>query len=245
MGEVRDEVHTMKLWLSAIACASLCLGLWTGVSARQGADIKDEVEQSEKAARIIDEIMAAPDKEIPAEIFEDARCVGVFPSVLKVAFGIGGSGGRGLVSCRHATGWSPPAYFTLGSGSIGFQIGAESTDLVMLFMTDNSINSLMATKFEVGADLSVAAGPVGRQAGASTDAKLDAQILSYSRSKGLFAGVALKGAVIQPHESDMRDAYGAGITARDVLKESTTVTTAAALRAFPAALARHSARQVS
>jgi lipid-binding SYLF domain-containing protein len=161
-----------------------------------------------------------------------------------VAFGIGGSGGRGVVSCRSAAGWSAPAYFTIGSGSIGFQIGAESTDLVMLFMTDDGINSLIDTKFEVGADLSVAAGPVGRQAGASTDAKLNAQILSYSRSKGLFAGVAVKGAVIQTAESDMRDAYGAGVTAKDVLKES-KVTPAATLKAFPDALARHSARRTS
>ena len=175
----------MKITACSVVSAVLCLGLATGISARQSSDTKsdtkDEVEQSEKAARVFDEIMAAPDKAIPENILEDARCVAVFPAVVKVAFGIGGSGGRGLASCRTATDWSAPAYLTLGGGSVGFQFGAESTDLVMLFMTENSITRVIANKLELGADASVAAGPVGRQAGASTDLKLDAQILSGTR----------------------------------------------------------------
>ena len=220
--------------------AALVLGAVTGSSARQAssADIKDEIEQSEKAARLFDEIMAAPDRAIPTKILDDARCVAAFPSVVKVAFGIGGSGGRGLASCRTPQGWSAPAYFTLGGGSIGFQIGAESTDLVMLFMSDDGMNSLIRNKLELGADASVSAGPVGRQAGASTDVKLNAQILSYSRSKGLFAGVALKGAVIQAAQNDMRDVYGAGASAKDVLSKVAPE----AVRAFPTTLARHSPR---
>jgi lipid-binding SYLF domain-containing protein len=215
------------------------LGLATGVFAQRSPseDMQDEIEQSEKAARAFDEIMAAPDKAIPQSVLDDADCVAVFPSVIKVAFGIGGRGGRGVASCRTPQGWSAPAYFNLGGGSVGFQIGAESTDVVMLFMTDRSIESLLASKLELGADASVAAGPVGRQAGASTDAKLNAQILTYSRSKGLFAGVALKGAVIQPAGDDMRDVYGPGVTAKDVLRDSKL--TPPAVRAFPAALTSH------
>jgi lipid-binding SYLF domain-containing protein len=220
--------------------AVLIAGLASAGSAQtSGADIKDEIEQSEKAARVFDEIMGAPDKAIPNAILDDARCVAVFPSVIKVAFGIGGSGGRGVVSCRTSAGWSAPAFFNLGGGSIGFQIGAESTDLVMLFMTDDSFDSLLRNKLELGADASVAAGPVGRQAGASTDANLNAQILSYSRSKGLFAGVSLKGAVIQPSESDMRDVYGAAFSTKNILREAPV---SSAVRAFPTTLTRYSAR---
>jgi lipid-binding SYLF domain-containing protein len=230
----------MKATAYSVVAAVLCLGLGSGVSAQQSTDTTDEVEQSEKAARVFDEIMGAPDKAIPEAILDDARCVAVFPSVVKVAFGFGGSGGRGLASCRTATGWSAPAYFTLGGGSVGFQIGAESTDLVMLFMTDDGLTSLIANTLELGADASVSAGPVGRQAGASTDVALNAQILSYSRSKGLFAGVALKGAVIRLSESDMRDVYGSGVLARDVLNGSKLGPPAVLV--FPSSLARHSAR---
>ena len=237
----------MKITACSVVSAVLCLGLATGISARQSSDTKsdtkDEVEQSEKAARVFDEIMAAPDRAIPENILDDARCVAVFPEVVKVAFGIGGSGGRGLASCRTATDWSAPAYLTLGGGSVGVQFGAESTDLVMLFMTDNSITRVIANKLELGADASVAAGPVGRQAGASTDLKLNAQILSYSRSKGLFAGVALKGAVIRLSESDMRDVYGSGVLPKDVLSGSTVGASAALV--FPSSLARHSSARAS
>jgi lipid-binding SYLF domain-containing protein len=231
------HTHITRFTIAAALIAGLA-----GASAAQtaGADIKDEIEQSEKAARVFDEIMGAPDKAIPNAILDDARCVGVFPSVVKVAFGIGGSGGRGVVSCRTSAGWSAPAFFNLGGGSIGFQIGAESTDLVMLFMTDDGINSLLRNKLELGADASVSAGPVGRQAGASTDLKLNAQILSYSRSKGLFAGVSLKGAVIQPANNDMRDVYGAAYTTKNVLGDPHA--SASAVRAFPTTLTRYSAR---
>ena len=203
--------------------------------------IKDEVEQSEKAAAAFREIMDAPDKGIPQSILDGAECVAVFPTVIKAAFGIGGQGGRGVVSCRTPSGWSAPAYLNLGGGSFGFQIGVQATDLVMLFMDANGVNRLIGSKLELGADASVAAGPVGRQAGASTDLKLDAQILSYSRSKGAFAGVALKGAVIQPDKDDMRDAYGADKTAKEVLTGA--VTGPAGVVAFPNALGRYSARK--
>ena len=148
--------------------------------------------------------MDTPDKGIPPELLDGAECVVVFPSVLKAGLIVGGRGGRGVASCRTAVGWSAQAYFTLVGGGFGLQIGAKSTDFVMLFMDKDGLNSQLSDGFTLGADASVAAGPVGRQAGASTDLKLDAQILSYSRSKGLFVGLGLKGVVIKPDKDDMR-----------------------------------------
>lgn len=180
-------------------------------------DIHDEVEQTTKAAQVLREIMSVPDKAIPKAILDNADCVAVFPSVIKAAFGIGGRGGRGVAVCRGPNGWSAPAYLNLGGGSFGLQIGVESTDYVMLFMTPESARSLLNNNIKLGAGVSVAAGPVGREAGAATDLALNAQILSYSRSKGLFAGAALEGAVIETANDDMEDVYGPNVTAREVL----------------------------
>ena len=196
--------------LTTVAVLCLAFGVSTVASAQTKANLEDEIGQSEKAAKVFGEIMGTPDKGIPKDLLEKAECVAVFPSVLKAGFIVGGQGGRGVASCRTVNGWSAPAYFTLGGGSVGFQIGAESTDFVMLFMNTDGLNSLLSNEFTLGGDASVAAGPVGRQAGAATDLKLNAQILSYSRSKGLFAGLELKGVVIKADKDDMRDVYGAG-----------------------------------
>jgi SH3 domain-containing YSC84-like protein 1 len=225
--------------ITATFCLALAVG--TVAPAQEKKNLKDEVSQSEKAARVFREIMDTPDKGIPMEMLENAECVAVFPSVIKAGFIVGGRGGRGVASCRMAAGWSAPAYFNLGGGSFGLQIGASSTDFVMLFMNKEGLNSLLSDGFTLGADASVAAGPVGRQAGASTDLKLTAQILSYSRSKGLFAGLELKGVVIKPDKDDMRDVYGEGITAKEVLKEN-KVTAPVTVRAFPIALGHFSSR---
>lgn len=201
--------------------------------------LKDEAQQSQKAARVFQEVMDVPDKEIPREILDKAECVAVFPDVIKAGFIVGGRGGRGVASCRTANGWSAPAYFNLGGGSFGLQIGAQSTDFVLLFMTKAGMQSLLSDNFTLGADASVAAGPVGRQTGAETDLKMEAQILSYSRSKGLFAGLELKGVVIKPDKDDMRDVYGKDYNAKEVLQEN-KVTAPASVRAFPETLARYS-----
>jgi SH3 domain-containing YSC84-like protein 1 len=199
-------------------CLTVCFALSTaGTAFGQAKDTHDEIEQTTKAANIFREIMGAPDKAIPRRILDNADCIAVFPQVIKAAFGIGGRGGRGVVVCRNADGWSAPAYLNVGGASFGLQIGAESTDYVMLFMTPESARSLMETNLKLGGNISVAAGPIGREAEAATDLKLNAQILSYSRSKGLFAGAALEGAVIETANSDMRDVYGAGVNARAVL----------------------------
>jgi lipid-binding SYLF domain-containing protein len=199
---------------------SLCLGLGLGLASTafaQAADTHDEIEQTTKAATIFKEIMSAPDKAIPRRILDNADCIAVFPQVIKAAFGIGGRGGRGLAVCRTATGWSAPAFLNVGGASFGLQIGAESTDYVMLFMTPESARSLLDSNVKLGGSVSVAAGPIGREAEAATDLKLNAQILSYSRSKGLFAGAALEGAVIEMASGDMKDAYGPDASAKSVL----------------------------
>jgi lipid-binding SYLF domain-containing protein len=226
----------------AVFCMALAVSGQAQSQAR--ANVKDEVGQSEKAARVFGEIMDTPDKGIPKSLLDNAECVAVFPSVLKVGFIVGGRGGRGVASCRTTNGWSAPAFFNLGGGSFGLQIGAQSTDFVLVFMNKGGMNSLLSNEFTLGGDASVAAGPVGRQAGASTDLKLTAQILSYSRSKGLFAGIELQGVVIKPDKDDMRDVYGEGITAKDVLKDN-KVTAPAGVRAFPAALGRYSSRNAT
>ncbi|MBI1762375.1 MAG: lipid-binding SYLF domain-containing protein [Acidobacteria bacterium] len=222
---------------------TFCLALAVSAVAQAQAqkNLKDKISQSDKAARVFNEIMGTPDKGIPVELLEHAECVAVFPSVLKAGFIIGGRGGRGVASCRTASGWSAPAFFNLGGGSFGLQIGAQSTDFVMLFMNKDGLNSLLSDGFTLGGDASVAAGPVGRQAGASTDLKMNAQILSYSRSKGLFAGLELKGVVIKPDKDDMRDVYGENVTAKEVLQEN-KITAPASIRAFPNTLGRYSSR---
>jgi SH3 domain-containing YSC84-like protein 1 len=222
---------------------ALCLALAVGqaTQAQVKKNLKDEVSQYEKAAKVFREIMDTPDKGIPQDLVENAECVAVFPSVIKAGFIFGGRGGRGVASCRTSSDWSAPAYFTLGGGSFGLQIGAQSTDFILLFMNKDGLDSLLSDEFTLGADASVAAGPVGRQAGASTDLKLNAKILSYSRSKGLFAGLELKGVVIKPDKDDMRDVYGEGVTAKEVLKEN-KATAPVSVRAFPNALGRFSSR---
>ncbi|MGE0885865.1 MAG: lipid-binding SYLF domain-containing protein [Blastocatellales bacterium] len=227
----------MKLKFASGLSAVLCLFLTVNAVA---FDKADAIKQSGKAATVFKEIMAAPDKSVPADVLDKAVCVAVFPQVIKAGFIVGGRGGRGVASCRTKTGWSAPAFFDLKGGSVGLQIGAQATDFVLLFMNDGGMNSLLKSKFEMGGDASVAAGPVGRQAGASTDLKLDAQILSYSRSKGLFAGLELKGAVISLDESDMKAVYGE-TSAENVLRGKKATPTEVA--AFPTTLSRYSKRK--
>jgi len=201
-------------------------------------------EQSAKAARVFDQIMGTRERSIPRDLLDRAEAVAVFPSVLKAGFILGGRGGSGVISRRVPGGWSAPAFFDLGGGSIGLQIGAASTDYVLLFMNDRAVDSLLNDKFEIGGEGSAAAGPVGRSASASTDARLNAQILSYSRSKGAFAGLELKGVVIKPDNEDNLQVYG--MTARDILTGSDKISMAKmpeGVRVFPLTLARYSKRR--
>lgn len=197
----------------------------------------DTVKQANKAATVFKEIMDIPEKAIPETVLGKAKCVAVFPDVIKAGFVVGGRGGRGVATCRTAKGWSAPAYFNMKGGSFGLQIGAQSTDFILLFMSDNGMNSLLSSKFEIGGDASAAAGPVGRQAGASTDLKLDSQILSYSRSKGLFAGLELKGTVISADKDDTKEAYGDENATGEVLKGAKPAP--ALTKVFPNTVARY------
>src|SRR5450432_870971 len=156
------------------------------------------------AADVLDQIQSAPDSGIPGEVLGSAECVAVVPSMLKGGFIVGGKYGRGLASCRNPKGWSAPAFFTVTGGSVGFQIGGQAVDLVMLIMNENGMKNLLSSKFALGADASVAAGPVGRHAEGNTDWKMRAQVLTYSRTRGVFAGVSLNGAVLKQDKNSLR-----------------------------------------
>jgi SH3 domain-containing YSC84-like protein 1 len=195
----------------------IALAVLLSTTAALAFDRADDVERLENSATILHEIMSAPDKGVPEEVFSSAKCVAVIPSMLKAAFGVGGAYGKGVASCRTAHGWSAPAFFSLRGGSFGFQIGGQSADIVMLIMNDRGMNGLLTSKVKLGADASVAAGPVGRHADASTDWKLRAEMLTYSRTRGLFAGISLNGAVIAQHQDDTRDFYGRMVPYRTIL----------------------------
>jgi len=167
---------------------------------------------------VLNEIQGAPDSGIPQEVLGSAQCVAVVPSMLKGGFIVGAKYGRGLASCRTPKGWSAPAFFTVTGGSFGFQIGGQAVDLVMLIMNDNGMKNLLSSKFALGADASVAAGPVGRHAEGNTDWKMRAQVLTYSRARGVFAGVSLNGAVVKQDKDSTREFYGHMVTTRASLK---------------------------
>lgn len=173
------------------------------------ADDRDkDKERLQSAATVIDEVMAAPDKGIPEEILGSAKCLAVVPSLLKGGFIVGGAYGKGVASCKTEKGWSAPAFFRVEGGSFGLQIGGQAVDYIMVIMNEQGMQNLLASKFKLGADASVAAGPVGRHAEGSTDWKLRAQVLTYSRSRGVFAGITLNGAVIRQDQDDTRAFYG-------------------------------------
>jgi len=186
-------------------------------AATLASDKDDDISRIHRSAEVFKEIMNTPDKGIPQELLESAKCVAIVPGEKKFAFIIGGNWGRGVAMCRTAGGWSAPMFIAVDGGSVGYQIGGSSTDIVMLFMNDKALQSLMSDKFKLGADATVAAGPVGRQAAAGTDAKLKAEILTYSRAHGVFAGVSLDGSAVQADKSGDEAMYGADITRRAIL----------------------------
>lgn len=171
----------------------------------------------DNAAQVLHQIMATPDKGIPEEVLDHAKCVAVIPHMVKGGFVFGAEGGRGVATCRTANGWSAPAFFSLEGGSWGLQIGVEGIDVVMIFQNDKGMEHLLNSKFKVGGDASAAAGPVGRSASASTDWKMNAEILTYSRAKGIFAGLTLNGAAVHEDADTMKAVYGPDVTERQVL----------------------------
>ncbi len=228
--------------------AGLVLVISTAVSgqarARKSSKTGQAAARSAKAARVFNEIMATREKTIPRDLLDKSEAVAVFPGVLKAGFIGGVREGRGVISRRVAGGWSAPCFFNLRGGSFGLQIGAASTDYILLFMNENAVESLLADKFEIGGEGSAAAGPVGRSASASTDVKLNAQILSYSRSRGAFAGLELKGVVIKPDNQANNQVYG--MTAHDILTGANKIPKGKmpeGVRVFPQMLQRYSPRK--
>ena len=196
-----------------------------------------EANRVQEAATVLKEIQGVPDKDIPQELWDKAECVIVVPGLKKAAFVIGGEYGNGLMSCRHAGEWSAPIFMQIGKGSWGLQIGAQSIDLVLLVMNANGMEKMLRNKVSLGAEASIAAGPVGRDARAATDAQMKAEILSYSRTQGLFAGINLSGGVVRADADDNVDLYGKSIAPKDVVMGG-TVKAPAVTDAFMAELRR-------
>lgn len=181
------------------------------------ADTDATTDRLHNAGTVLQEIMAAPDKGIPQEVLDHAKCIAVVPHMVKGGFIFGAEGGRGVATCRTADGWSAPAFFAITGGSWGLQIGIEGVDLVMIVQSEKGMQRLLASKFQLGADASAAAGPVGRHASADTDWKMNAEILTYSRAKGAFAGLDLSGSAVRRDDDSMKTVYGAGVSTRAVL----------------------------
>ena len=177
----------------------------------------DSTDRLRDAGTVLKEIMATPDKGIPEEVLDNAKCVVVVPNLVKGGFIIGGKHGRGVATCRTNSGWSAPSFVSVGGGSWGLQIGVEGVDLVMLVMNDAGLQHLLSSKFQLSGEGSVAAGPVGRHASAGTDWKMNAELLTYSRSKGVFAGLTLEGAVVEQDDDSTRAIYGKLIPSRAIL----------------------------
>ena len=186
----------------------LCVVVSLSVLAVAADESQKPNERVQAAADVLNEIQNTPDNGIPSEVFGSAECVAVVPSMLKGGFIVGAKYGRGLASCRTPKGWSAPAFFVVTGGSFGFQIGGQAVDLVMLIMNKDGMKHLLSSEFELGADASVAAGPVGRHAEGNTDWKMRAEVLTYSRARGLFAGVTLNGASIKQDKDSTREFYG-------------------------------------
>jgi lipid-binding SYLF domain-containing protein len=212
----------------------LCLVCCLAAAAFAAEEKKEEKESKAEdrikaAANVLDEIQSAPDQGMPEEVLGSAECVAVVPSMLKGGFIVGASYGRGVASCRTPKGWSAPAFFAVEGGSFGLLIGGQAVDLVMLIMNQDGMQKLLSSEFKLGADASVAAGPVGRHAAADTDWKMRAQVLSYYRARGVFAGLELNGAVIKQDKDSTREFYGRMIPSKTAL----TGTIEAPANAYP------------
>jgi len=195
----------------------LMMTLTLSFSARASSNREDDIHRIQDSAQIFEEIMGTPDKAIPQDLLESAECIAIIPAEMKFAFVVGGNYGKGLVTCRGVKSWSPPVFLSVGGGSLGFQIGGSSTDIILVFRGRRGLQKLLNDKFKIGGDISAAAGPVGRSAAAGTDIELHAEILTYARSRGAFAGVSLTGAVVQSDDTGNEALYGKGVGKEDIL----------------------------
>src|ERR1700729_3137515 len=221
-------------------CALFSVLLLTGAafSADKDKDQSDIEKRIDNSAKVLDEIMATPDKGIPDKIRSDAKCIAVIPSMVKIAVGFGGNHGKGVATCRTESGWSAPAPVTITGGSWGLQLGGQAVDLVMIVTNDQGMQHLLSSKFKLGADASAAAGPVGRDAAADTDWKMKTGGLTYSRARGLFAGIDLTGASVNQDKDETRVLYGHFVPFGDIL--SGKVRPTATSRPFLAAVRKYS-----
>jgi lipid-binding SYLF domain-containing protein len=201
-------------------CLVGALGL-LGSNAWAGTAREDTVERLKLSSDVMTALMAAPDNGIPEEVLQNAKCMIVVPHLIKGGFIIGGKHGRGIATCRTSAGWSAPAFVSVGGGSFGLQIGVEGVDLVMLVMNEQGLQHLLSSKFKISGEGSAAAGPVGRHASAGTDWKLNTEMLTYSRAKGVFAGLTLEGAVVEQDEDSTRAIYNKNLAFRRVLSGKT------------------------
>lgn len=241
---MRNTINVAHRFTCGLIVLTLVLAIAGLAQAQNQKKITAKSQEAQTASDVFTQIMNVSDRSIPRDLLGKAEAIAVFPGVKKAGFIIGARGGHGLISRRVKGGWSPPAFFNIGGGSVGLMIGASKTDVVLLFMNTGALESLMNNKFEIGGEGSVAAGPIGRSTSATTDAQMNAQILSYSRSKGLFAGLELKGSVIDPDNDDNRAVYGK--TAAEILSSTPALTVAqipAGIRIFPRTLARYSTRR--
>ena len=237
------RIHQLATVIIAIVLVA-AIGNTAYAQKNKAKKLAEASREAQKASDAFTEIMNIAEKAIPQSLLDRAEAIAVFPDVIKAGFIIGGRGGHGVISRRVKGGWGAPAAFDLGGGSIGLQIGASKTDFVLLFMNDDALGGLLKDKFEIGGEGSATAGPVGRSASASTDALLRAQIISYSRSKGLFAGLEIKGVVIKPDDDDNMAVYA--MKAKEILsqKQAWPMTKMpAGIRIFPRTLARYSVRK--
>src|ERR1039457_927118 len=207
-----------SLWSKWVLMLSIC-SIFLGVSmaADKDKDDSDIAKRIDASAKVLNEIMATPDKAIPDKVMSNARCIAVIPSMVKIAIGIGGNHGKGVATCRTASGWSAPAPITITGGSWGLQLGGQAIDIVMVVTNDQGMLHLLSSKFKLGADASAAAGPVGRDAAADTDVKMRAEVLTYSRARGLFAGIDLSGAALTQDKDETRLLYGSFMPFAEIL----------------------------
>jgi SH3 domain-containing YSC84-like protein 1 len=209
-----------RLLLGRALALSVLLMFTAGVSSAADDKDKDKSDIEKRidaSGMVLTEIMGTPDKAIPDKIMNDAKCVAVIPSMVKIAVGFGGSHGKGVATCRTAHGWSAPAPITVTGGSWGLQLGGEAVDLIMIITNDQGMQRLLSSKFKIGGDASAAAGPVGRTAAADTDWKMKAEVLTYSRARGIFAGIDLNGSAITQDKDETRVLYGKSATFENIL----------------------------
>ncbi|MGH9469907.1 MAG: lipid-binding SYLF domain-containing protein [Terriglobia bacterium] len=211
----------------AVVLTGLLLPVLLSTLAVAGSSRSDDVARIQRSTEVFQEIMGTPEHAIPQKLLDSAQCIAIIPGEKQLAFGFGGKHGKGLVTCRTAKDWSAPAFLSVSGGSYGFQIGASSTDIVMVFKNKNGLKDLLSHNFKLGVGATAAAGPVGRDASASTDLEMHAEILTYARSRGAFAGISLNGAVVKPDESGDAAMYGPNVTTKQIVSGSVAVPSAA------------------